>query len=380
MASLTSDNDPTALLNFDPAAVAIRASLDLDTLEKLKDFANELTRYVSLVQETSTENSNQKDEPEIIDLTGNDDLTVISEQCDTTLTKASLSGPHTSVAANTSLRAAEVAPLSGFSSKGTVTTSGDEEQRLQTARATEQDGGIQQTAIPHHERKRSNPSTSESSSPPFKLARTNTRDLADRYLFSTPNAKQYGLLARNDNERSSSQQAASKAISRLPRKLARGSKGDLADSTLRHSVGRTRKTLNMNLDFLGLTANFCLGVISKRGSQRVSHITLSSKWNNLPRNTEETLEWWLGEGKRRINLASPLDPSKYEQPREGLPVFWARKQAAQGSALCHYIGHFRCIKFQKCSLAMKGEPRQALIEFAFVKFNESLAEKIASLK
>jgi hypothetical protein len=164
---------------------------------------------------------------------------------------------------------------------------------------------------------------------------------------------------------------------RFPRKLAPGIKADLKNSLLERSAGRTRKILNEHLEYLGLTAKFNVPVVSKHGSC-MSHLTFKSAWNDLPQSQDETLEYWLGEGSKRIALASPLDPSIQEQPLEGIPVFWATPHT--GADLCYYVGHFRCINFFKTRrVVMMERPRQALIELQFVKFDESLAQKIASL-
>jgi len=50
------------------------------------------------------------------------------------------------------------------------------------------------------------------------------------------------------------------------------------------------------------------------------------------------------------------------------------------AALCHYIGHWRCIRFQRnLPCQQKSKQRQALIEFRFAKFDNSLANKIACI-
>jgi hypothetical protein len=166
---------------------------------------------------------------------------------------------------------------------------------------------------------------------------------------------------------------------RRPRRLAPGVKADLKRSLLERSVGRTRKVLNEHLEYLGLTAKFNVPVVSKHGT-RVSHLTFKSVWNDLPQSRDETLEWWLGEGSKRMALASPLDPSIHEQPLQGIPVFWATPNSSSAD-ICHYVGNFRCIAFLITRHVVKlGKPRQALIELQFVKFDESMAQKIASIQ
>jgi len=152
---------------------------------------------------------------------------------------------------------------------------------------------------------------------------------------------------------------------------------DIGEETkLRYSIGHNRKTLNVNISELGLTAMFGQSVVSSR-DKIVSHITLSDKWNYLPRDPREVLKYYLGEGPRRLSLASSLDPSINKQKLCGIPVFWCCLRNSK----CHYIGHYRCVEFtrglQNC--VEKGRKRQALINFQHVKFDEVLAEKLSNI-
>ena len=141
-----------------------------------------------------------------------------------------------------------------------------------------------------------------------------------------------------------------KARARRPRNLPTGCKGNLKSSQLERSVGRTRAVFNKYLDNLCLMAKFGMGVVYKQGN-RVSHLTMNNAWNRLPRTQDETLEYWLGEGTQRLTLVSPLDPSIQKQPEEGIPIFWACDNK-HGGALCHYVGHFRCIGLTKTDSAV----------------------------
>lgn len=154
--------------------------------------------------------------------------------------------------------------------------------------------------------------------------------------------------------------------------------GKLQDSQLCHSVGRTRATLNKHLDKLGLPRPFGICVISKLG-HTVSHMTLNEKWNSIPFDSTEKLQWWLGEGLGRLRSARIFDPSYHDQPAQGFPVFWARATSQPGGNRCHYIGHFRCLSFEFCGQVHFGKQRQAILEFEFVHFHQSLANSIASI-
>lgn len=154
--------------------------------------------------------------------------------------------------------------------------------------------------------------------------------------------------------------------------------GSLKQSQLFASTGRTRMALNERLPKLGLKSSFGQGVVSgKEGT--ISHLTLSSKWNNLPYHDGERLQWYVGEGPIRLKKASPLDPLLHAQDDGGVPIFWAVKQLGGGD-LCHYIGHWVCVRFERLAQAanedekmiFKKEGRSALLEFEFVTFDDEL--------
>lgn len=146
---------------------------------------------------------------------------------------------------------------------------------------------------------------------------------------------------------------------------------DLESSSLRHSVGRTRKMLNRHLE-----RKFGSAGVATDDDNQVSHLILHDTCGGLPANMNQTLRWWLQDGKKQLEQASLLISSQHAQPKEGFPIFWACPQKGQSEKL-FYIGHFQCIRFKKCNLTVKNKPRQALIEFRFVKFDETLASMIA---
>ena len=139
--------------------------------------------------------------------------------------------------------------------------------------------------------------------------------------------------------------------------------------------------LSERLHTLRLTAKFRQGVVSKNGTN-VSHLTLQTKWNDVPFDENGRLQWWVGEGPNRLALASPLDPNRYAQPTTGRPIFWA--VTSKGGALCHYVGHWVCVRFdvlpeaptQEDKMILKKQGRQALLEFAFVKFDQDLSQNM----
>ena len=103
------------------------------------------------------------------------------------------------------------------------------------------------------------------------------------------------------------------------------------------------------------------------------------KWNDLPRDESVPFEWWLGEGEKRLQLASAINPAVKEQPAGGVPLFFAHVvRGHAGGALCQYFGHFTTRSFRtlKEIQDFKGKLRQAKIELVFDHFDERLAAAI----
>ncbi|CAB9527351.1 TSP1 [Seminavis robusta] len=154
--------------------------------------------------------------------------------------------------------------------------------------------------------------------------------------------------------------------------------GKLEQSQVPRSVGLTRTILNQHLESLGLTTQFGMAVLSKNGS-RVSHITLNQKWNQCPYSSQHLLKWWLGKGKQRLRTASILDPAKSDNANKEVPIFFATPPKL-GGAPCHYVGHYQCVSFEaNLDVKFKGEERQALLQFQFVRFDEAMAGKLANI-
>lgn len=153
----------------------------------------------------------------------------------------------------------------------------------------------------------------------------------------------------------------------------------IEDCALQRSVGHTRQVLNKHLAALGLMY-FGQTVLSCRNG-RISHLTLNLDWNDLPQDQSGRLQWWLGKGPTRLAKVQPLNVSQHpDQP--AIPIFWAEKQkrAGKGGALCRYVGHFKCVTFDTTySKVMYKKEAQALLEFEFVHFDEVLADKLANI-
>jgi len=145
---------------------------------------------------------------------------------------------------------------------------------------------------------------------------------------------------------------------------------------MRRSIGHTRDVLNRHLAELKLDC-FGQGVVSGKGG-RISHLTLTMDWNDLPMNEQGRLQWYLGKGQRRLSLAQPLDPEVYQQ--KPLPIFWAEKQKKKGGSLCFYVGHFQCVRFEKNLHVSYKQDAQALLEFEFQYFDRDLTHKLSKLE
>lgn len=335
---ITMNDNPTSILSFDPAAVAIRASTDDAMLEKLEQFAEQLTKYVNLVQQQQQQEQNQATAAAV----GNTDSaadTSPNEEMNTLALGSSGSGVK----------------MEGGESGGEVGDAG-----------RQQPVPVKSAAVVENQLDREQEREPDSS----LFVRKSPRKHAPRFSL--------GMLDHRPKKKKKPSPP-SQQIRRAPRTLRKGFSGDIEDSKIPRSVGKTRKVLNKHLEKLGLTACFTNGVVSKHG-QDVSHLTFSNEWNDLPFDTSETFEWWLGVGATRLDLASPLDPNQYyTQPKNAVPIFWACKQDKGGGSLCHYIGHFRCIRFEKRKVNFKDQARQALIEFKFEHFDASLSQTMASI-
>lgn len=357
---MATENDFKSLLNYDPASVAIRAANDREALQKLRGFAESLLKYVNLVQQQ----------------TGAD---------------VASSAPVAAVAAVTppSRAAALVTPQRQQEHATSSTNRIVEEATASTALVAVKTEEESSADNEHRE--------TEEEVIPDEIVSQDDEELQQWNVGSSGGRKRLREeeeveeeTAADEEQRGEGKTAATTAFAsappeseeRRPHKLARGHSGSLKTSELRRSVGKTRTTLNKHLRELGLTSPFAVSAISKKG-QKVSHVTLNTKWNLIPKNETEPLEWWLGEGPSRLNLASPLDPSQFEQSARGIPIFWAcpPTKGKGGGDRCHYIGHYRCVEFQRFAtpILVKDKARQALIGFQFVRFNETMAERIAEL-
>lgn len=159
--------------------------------------------------------------------------------------------------------------------------------------------------------------------------------------------------------------------------LASGYDGSLEASALRRSqVGLTRAVMNEHLDYLGLSAKFGVPVVSSKVN-KVSQLTFNAKWNSLPYGEHEPFQWFASQGSGKRGLAVRLDPSKHAQ--SPIPIFWAVEE--KGGALCYYVGHFRCVKYEAMAkpFVFKKKERCMLFEFQFMRFDERLAEKLENI-
>jgi hypothetical protein len=406
----TKSDDPDDILNCDPAAVAIRASQSYDTLQKLKEFAQQLTRYVGLMEDAK-----------FVDLSQDDTDTVDEFLVETALAVAKHPAQLTTVPRRQGKSRETTSAETSRREKRKLSHKRDNQEAIPGYHCRGMRPQDEPTEMPRKSQRPTNPTTDS----PKAAARSVRARSQVAIATPSPASQQQHLrmekegadgnnehhppggglvretVASNDNiispptklarrttmEKSShlapeekEEEKQEKALTpRRPRNLLPGCKGDLKSSHLERSVGRTRAVLNKYLDNLCLMAKFGMGVVSKQ-SNRVSHLTFNNAWNHLPRTQDETLEYWLGEGTHRLALVSPLDPSIQEQPEEGIPVFWACDKK-HGGALCHYVGHFRCIGLTKTDTAVMliKKARQALIEFEFIKFDDSLAQRISNL-
>ena len=182
-----------------------------------------------------------------------------------------------------------------------------------------------------------------------------------------------------------------------PKLLPRVKVGSLPE--IRHSFSVIRDELNKIRNQLdGSLSHSNQSAVSKYAkavhSGRVTHVTLTSKYNNLPccntdRTPNETLRYYIGSqtkpGNNRLKSGKKLHSDSQQNP---IAVFWNDKQGVnkQGKPFyknCFYLGHFRSVRFvhgfdiddfaegrNKGKGKYKVHRRQALIELQFVEYNE----------
>lgn len=312
----TRNDDPVALLEFDPAAVAIRARNDVETLQKLGEFAESLTRYVGMMNTTGNAAAANNDDTE--------------EENEETETREK---PDKRNVASKKRRGSDKKKLA----RKSATTNGS------TGNAIRDKEVPKDEEVPEEEDQSDN----------------------EREQATTKRDRRNGTGRKR--------RASNESGDQRPPQPESG----LATTNLSWSVGRTRRNLNHYLKTLGLTANFGSGVVSKQRGGEVSHLTLECNWNDLPNQQSQKLEWWVERGASSLAQASLLDPLNRDQPKEGVPVFWSCEQPNGDEALCHYVGHFRPDSFTYRAATVRGKQRQTLVEMSFVKYDNDLANKIA---
>jgi len=396
-------DDPAALLQYDPAAVAIRASQNEEMQRKLKGFCTNLTKYLNLLQEQQRGEGEQnisKEEdttsPALAQEVGTD-LNLLQEQqrsegekniseeegtdgeketpirrravVEMPPLQAHRAPNHQEQQANTPLEMMHVA-ADETTSSALVQKVGNEANRHHRV-SCRQDSGDEddQEAAPTRTPLTATRVDDIPFSPLFGRVGNEAGDEANkrRRLDIDDATEEVGRREPGD---------ASARSPRQPRALNCGYSGKLVHSQLQRSVGRTRAELNSCLEYLGIRAKFGMTLVSRKDGV-MSHLTFAERWNDLPQTKEEKLEFWLGEGLGRLRLAAPLNPLIKYQPEAGLPIFWACASSQKGGALCHYVGHFRCINFVHSEATLKGKKRQVLLEFEFAKYDHLLGQKIS---
>lgn len=338
-----SNNNPLELVeSCDPAAMAINASNSPEMLQKLEKFAKDLINYLELVKNRSKMQvrlETKPDEKSIITLDDSD--SEVRKMAETETSNEKKNSRYPKVARNANEKKVS--------------------KRVQAC-------------ISKGRKRKKSDSSSEGCDDHIK----------DQWL--QEDLKDDESLLSFDTEKKSQSEVSCTpleivSISRKQssiRKCSRESNHCEEGIDTRFSVGHTRKILNENIAKLGFQAKFGQSVVSCL-RKKISHITLSDKWNFLPKTTNEKLQYYLGEGERRLSLASPFNPRTDKQDKNGIPVFWNYSSTHK----CHYIGHYRCVAFNRylneCILK-KGKNRQALLEFEFVRFNEVLNHKLSILE
>lgn len=380
-------NDPAILLQYDPAAVAIRASQDGELRGRLQLFSTNLLKYLRLL------NAQQSPEVNLSIAATDSDQTPQSDSAeDNTDAEEELKMPSNKVSPSPTNRYCRLSRARPATQRLSAERSGEVAVAdAVTSSSAPTNAGLKET----NKRKRviviiDSDNEEEDQQPPSKFTTPTLRPVVNQLV--TPESERsitrrpffrsmfYDSLSEgtdSDREEAPTETVLSHPACRpQPRPLEPGYDGSLAQSQLQRSYGRTRTQLNRNLKDLGLSALFGVPIVSSSGGV-ISHITLNEKWNYLPRKKENCLELWLGEGETRVSRVRCLDPSYVIQSGEGVPIFWACASKKKGGDLCYYVGHFRCTSFVKVEVMMKNRRRQALLKFEFLKFHGNVANTIS---
>ena len=381
-------NDPDILLaSFDPISVAIRAATNPDKLRSLEAFALTLTRYVDLAKANNNGNSNTTISDGITKTSKNDNITTPNAN-NNALSSATMPPRH-----GQQQQQQQRQPKSSnlhieeHEENVAICNSNNNHNRGEEL-AT---GGSYSSTIAQHNKNGGAANDSiveldvvdddddengqqEHGNPTTILLEGWSEEEAQFHAPATGNGA--GLLHQEAEVDEEVDEQDDNTVPPAGRLVRRGV-GTLADSQLRRSVGLTRTVLNQHLSRLGLSAKFGRGVISSR-QNAISHLTFQHRWNDLPYDENHVLRWWIAPGVNRLRLALPLNPGLHPQ-QQAIAIFWAEN--SRGGALCHYVGHFRCIHFKenKRIVEFKDWQRQALLLFQFVHFDSKLASKMADI-
>ena len=144
---------------------------------------------------------------------------------------------------------------------------------------------------------------------------------------------------------------------------------------IRHSCGRPREAMNDLLHqkhgIFGHFGQCAFGTFNRK----LSHIVLTSKWNQFCTHRSDHQQIYVGTGKGRQLHAEALS-----ETRGPIPLFFDPKNA---KTCIFYVGHWQVIPssivwFRGDQTLYLGMPRRMYAELKFIKFDERLAETIAA--
>ena len=152
---------------------------------------------------------------------------------------------------------------------------------------------------------------------------------------------------------------------------------------LKKSVGRTRKWLNENQAVRKyLFSKFCQGSFGTRtchGVMKISHVVINDQWNDLVSSQNSMQHYFIGTGPVRAKQGHAL--ASISQDENAVPLFFSYKKSTK-SILVFYVGHWIPMSSETYTdgnlKEVKGKPRQMYIKLKFVRFDDGLANAIAT--
>lgn len=386
--------DARELLKFDPEWIIYPHIEDLDMLNKLDDFAKKLTNYVEWAKRhydintaddtprplVKVEEGEEPAEVVPISVSSSEATTPIHTE-DEWSKEGKPSAAYAAIengARNTRVSPSESATPTnaqeGCNEKDAATDN-DTHSAIDPV-DTRQSGSAFRTLTEELNYEEESHSGGEEAQPHGQF----TENSSKKITISEPSPKRHDQRTSSVQHHPDHNQL-QHSVGQATHSVATGYCDYLEHSRLQCSVGLTKKSINSNIESLGLLTGLGGFGMNKtrwiaKGKVLVSSLTMQRHLNELPIDPRQKLQFRIP-GTATYRGGHPLQMPGHPP----IPVFWAQEcQENNGHFLYYYVGHFQCDNFDtKEKRVVKGIQRQALVEFEFVEFKEEVAQKMAQI-